>query len=231
MAQTRGAYVAIDDARVDSESPITESLMFDLRDQWFSALCDSGASAAGVPDADRVSLPGRAKTDETDTEMVLQPDGAGGVEFRASASHIRYSRSGAVSMSDNTLLTWNSRVNSNDHADSSTTFTAPRAGWYSISGRARSSGSGVTLGLELNGSTWISTGMTSSTADNTETYYGVAGRPPIFGYLLQNISGDHDDHFVMGTAYLAEGETVQWRCIAESSDLHVDGFLHVARVA
>lgn len=75
MAQTRGAYELIDDSEVDSESPITESLMTRLRDQWYAALCDGSTTASND---ERVSVPGRLKTAETDTQKVLQPDGAGG---------------------------------------------------------------------------------------------------------------------------------------------------------
>lgn len=78
MAQNRTPYVAIDDTQVDAESPITESLMFGVRDQWWAAIANTPTLA---PDTDRVQLPERAKTDETDTSLALAPDGAGGVVF------------------------------------------------------------------------------------------------------------------------------------------------------
>lgn len=80
MAQTRGAYVAIDDNRVDAESPITESLMFDMRDQWFAALCTSPTAA---PTSDRVRLPERVQTPNLTLNDVLSPDGLGGAVWKS----------------------------------------------------------------------------------------------------------------------------------------------------
>ena len=79
MAQTRGEYEEIDDTEVDAESPVTQSLMFRMRDQYYGALCDTTSSA---PDDERLSLPGRAKTSETNTSRRLAPNGSGGVEWR-----------------------------------------------------------------------------------------------------------------------------------------------------
>lgn len=78
MAQTRTAYAQIDDSEIDAESPITESLMTRLRDQWFASLCDAGSGASTT---ERVALPERAKTTDVDTTKFLRPDGAGGVVF------------------------------------------------------------------------------------------------------------------------------------------------------
>ena len=80
MAQTRTAYALVDDSEIDAESPITESLMLRLRDQWFGALADAASAA---PTADRVALPERAKTDNVTTTHFLRPDGSGGVVFGA----------------------------------------------------------------------------------------------------------------------------------------------------
>lgn len=61
MATTVGAFSAIDDSEVDSESPITESLVTRLRDNsyWID----------------------QAQTTETDTTLVLKPDGSGGTNW------------------------------------------------------------------------------------------------------------------------------------------------------
>jgi len=61
MATTIGAFSAIDDSEVDSESPITESLVTRLRDNSYWI------------------IEGTNKTTETDTAKTLRPDGAGGV--------------------------------------------------------------------------------------------------------------------------------------------------------
>ena len=78
MAQTRTGYRLIDDSEVDAESPIPASLAIAWRDQWQGAMCDE---STGAPDVDRVALPQRAKTSETNTRLVLVPDGSGGVDF------------------------------------------------------------------------------------------------------------------------------------------------------
>lgn len=78
MAQGRTGYRSIDDTEVDAESPITESLMFALRDQWVGGLCDSSTLA---PSSEKVHVPERAKTTETDTRLALGPDGSGGTQW------------------------------------------------------------------------------------------------------------------------------------------------------
>lgn len=77
MAQTRTPYLIIDDDEIDAESPITESLMTRLRDQWYGALADP---ASAGPASDRVALPERAK-DSSVSPIVGQAvvtDGLGG---------------------------------------------------------------------------------------------------------------------------------------------------------
>lgn len=78
MAQTRGPYTEVDDDECDAESPYTASFCIRRRDQWFAALC---VDATAAPDTDRLSLPGRAKTTNTQVTAVLKPDGSGGVEW------------------------------------------------------------------------------------------------------------------------------------------------------
>ena len=78
MGQTRTSYLIIDDTEVDAESPVTESLVTRMRDQWYGALCVSPTTA---PTAERLLLPERGKTTETDTTLRLAPDGAGGIDW------------------------------------------------------------------------------------------------------------------------------------------------------
>ena len=63
MATTVGNFSATDDTAIDVESPITETLMKETRDNpyWIDA--------------------GTKKTTITDTSLVLKPDGSGGVEW------------------------------------------------------------------------------------------------------------------------------------------------------
>ena len=78
MGQLRTNYRLIDDNEVDADSALTASLITALRDQWQGALCNV---AGGGITADRVALPDRAKTVDTDQSKVLKPDGSGGVEW------------------------------------------------------------------------------------------------------------------------------------------------------
>ena len=73
MAQTRTGYRSIDDTEVDPDSPVTQTLMEGLRDQWYGALADGTGAASD----ERVKCPDRIKTTETDTRKVLRPKGSG----------------------------------------------------------------------------------------------------------------------------------------------------------
>ncbi len=87
MAQTRTPYLIIDDSEIDAESPITESLMTRLRDQWYAALADPATAA---PASDRVAAPERLK-DTRGTPTAGDPlvsDGSGGFEFGPSLGSI-----------------------------------------------------------------------------------------------------------------------------------------------
>ena len=93
MAQTRGPYELVDDTEVSAESPVTESLAFRLRDQWFAALADHASAA---PASDRVAVPERLKTEELDVSKRLVPDGAGGVEWVSGAISTLLSTTGTA---------------------------------------------------------------------------------------------------------------------------------------
>lgn len=75
MAVTRVPYTDLEDGEIDAESPYIESIPFRLRDQPYSAMTDPATAA---PLDWRLSLPLRAKTIETNQELVLTPDGVGG---------------------------------------------------------------------------------------------------------------------------------------------------------
>lgn len=79
MAQNRTGYRLIDDTEVDAESPITESLMFALRDQYVGSINDPSTLA---PASERLHLPERAKTNENNINKFLAPNGSGGVFWR-----------------------------------------------------------------------------------------------------------------------------------------------------
>lgn len=71
------AYDAILDSQVDSESPLTESLMTQLRDN--PEMVHSGD--ATVPSLKRILVPNALRTNEVDTSSTLVPDGLGGVRW------------------------------------------------------------------------------------------------------------------------------------------------------
>lgn len=74
MAQTRTAYRQIDDDEIDADSPLTQTLMTALRDQWYGALCN----ATGLQtDDERVRCPERLKHASVANKFLVT-DGAGG---------------------------------------------------------------------------------------------------------------------------------------------------------
>lgn len=79
MAVTRIAYAALNDAEIDAESPLTESVMFRLRDNWVSSLATTdGVGPTGTSDR-RVQAPERLKTSGgTASNKILVTNGSGG---------------------------------------------------------------------------------------------------------------------------------------------------------
>ena len=72
MAQTRSGYRLIDDSEVDADSPITQSLVTALRDQWVGL----SASAGSLPNSERVRVPEK-----------LQHNTSSGLIFETSSSN------------------------------------------------------------------------------------------------------------------------------------------------
>lgn len=107
MAWTQGPYAIVNDTEVDAESPVTQSLMFRLRDNAFAGM-------QGDPNAiadDRgvwVDKNGQSaiQTDELDVNKVLKPDGAGGVAFSSIAPASLPSNYGSNGVTVSTTGTW-----------------------------------------------------------------------------------------------------------------------------
>jgi len=81
MTVTRNPYGPVQDEQVDAESPVTESTMEGLRDDWYAALTDDGTNIPGnAPPADaRLLAPARMKTAAGEVaDQVCVTDGAGG---------------------------------------------------------------------------------------------------------------------------------------------------------
>lgn len=79
MAQNRTGYRVIDDGEVDAESPITQSLMFALRDQWAGGVSTDRGSNTN----EKLLLPQNATTSNLATGQYLRTNGAGGFELGA----------------------------------------------------------------------------------------------------------------------------------------------------
>ena len=136
MAQTRTGYVAIDDTQVDAESPITESLMTALRDQWYAALSDAASSA---PATDRVQLPERAKCDAGDGNQVLHRNPLGGTPIfknvdAASLSTTEINTSLRLQPNGLGGVAWGSNIVGNSGANTGTlgAFDPVDTVWYNL---------------------------------------------------------------------------------------------------
>lgn len=187
-----------------------------------------------VPLLDNIDV-SSLSTSATDTSLIIKPDGSGGFVLgpnpATTPTFIRYLRTTTLDIGDNEVITWNNRTNSADHPDSSTTFTAPSSGFYHVSGRARTTGSGVLLEVQLNNNNWLRTGYTVAN-DNLGPYFGQPGLPFIIGYIKGGAgSPDHDDHMFSSTLYLDIGDTIRWVSRDQSGDLLVTSFFNVAKVS
>ena len=76
---TAGGWIEICDSEVDAESPITQSLMFRLRDNPYDALTQVSTAA---PDEWRIQAPERMRTTSNNTALVLGPNGVLGADGR-----------------------------------------------------------------------------------------------------------------------------------------------------
>ena len=117
----------------------------------------TGVPGAGSP-TEILDIP----TAEIDDTLVLAPDGAGGVEFRAETGGSTFSGARAYHNTTQSVGASITPLNLNnedfdtdtyhDNSSSNTRMTAPITGYYLVTGHAQFNGSGVNiLGLQVNG--------------------------------------------------------------------------------
>jgi len=91
MPVVRTAYSDLEDGEIDAESPLIETVMFRLRDNWNSALCSSDGTGPDTSGNNRVRCPERLKTDGPEAaNQLLSSDGAGGFNLSPAVGFINF---------------------------------------------------------------------------------------------------------------------------------------------
>jgi len=100
--QTRSGYRLIDDSEVDADSPITQSLMTALRDQWVGL----SASAGSLPDSERVRCPEKIQCATGNAGKILVANSGGGFDLSSPSSAGFSGAMNAVASTSGSSVAW-----------------------------------------------------------------------------------------------------------------------------